>query len=45
MDSAGLGYRPVRVSCENGYGPLGSLKDREFLDQLSDYRVLKDTAS
>lgn len=44
MDSAGLGYRSVVDSCEKGYGTLGFLKDREFLNQISDYRLLKSVA-
>jgi hypothetical protein len=31
-------------SCEHGNEPLGSIKDRKFLEKLSDCWLLKDTA-
>jgi hypothetical protein len=31
----------VAGSCEHGNGHLGSIKSREFLDQLSDNKLLK----
>jgi hypothetical protein len=27
--------------CENGKEPLGSIKDQEFIDKLSDYQCIK----
>jgi len=35
LDASGLGEAPVIGSCEYGNKPLGSINDREFLDQLS----------
>lgn len=32
---------PVASCCENGNGPVGSIKDKVFLFQLSDYQLLK----
>jgi len=32
------------VPCERANGPLGSIKGVEFLDWLSDYWLLKDSA-
>jgi len=32
-------------SCEHGNEPSGSIKDGEFFDQLSDYQLLKDSAT
>jgi hypothetical protein len=34
----------VAGSCEHGNEPLGSIKDGDFLDQLSNYELLKDCA-
>jgi hypothetical protein len=34
----------VAKSCEYGNEPSGSIKDEEFLDQLSDYQLLKNSA-
>jgi len=36
LDSCGSGYRPVIGSCGQGNEPLGSVKDGESLDWLSD---------
>jgi hypothetical protein len=45
LDSSGSGYRQVVGSCEYGNESSGSIKGREFLDQLSDYQILtKDYA-
>jgi len=44
MDSSGSGYRPMAGSCEHS-GPkerLRSIKGVEFLDYLSDYKLLKE---
>jgi hypothetical protein len=30
LDSSGLGYSPVKSSCEYGNEPSGSVKGREF---------------
>jgi hypothetical protein len=39
-------YYQAANSSEHGNEPLGSTKGREFLDQLSDYRLFKgDLAS
>jgi len=35
---------PVVGSCEHCNEPLGSMKGRKFLDLLSDYWLLKDSA-
>jgi len=32
---------PVAVSCEHGNEPSGSIKGAKFLDQLSNYQLLK----
>jgi len=32
LDYSGLGYTPVRGSCEHGKEPIGSIKSEEFLD-------------
>jgi hypothetical protein len=36
MDSTGSGKLSVAGPCEYGNEPSGSVKDREFFDQLSD---------
>jgi hypothetical protein len=38
------GQEPLVASCEHGYESSGSMKDREFLDYLSDYWLVKDIA-
>jgi hypothetical protein len=40
LDSPGSDYGPQADSCENGDEPSGSVKDREFVDQLSDSQLL-----
>jgi hypothetical protein len=35
----------VAVCCEHNSEPLGSIKGGEFLEQLSDYQLLKDDAA
>jgi len=37
LDSSSSGYGPVAVSREHSNEPSGFLKDREFLNLLSDY--------
>jgi hypothetical protein len=41
LDSSGSGQGPVADCCERGNEPLGSIKDGEFLDWLSDCLLLK----
>jgi hypothetical protein len=41
VDASGSGYRPVADSCEHGNEPSGSIKGGNFLEQLSDYQLLK----
>jgi len=41
MDSSGSGEDLVVGSCQHGNEPSGCIKDGEFLDQLSDYQLLK----
>jgi hypothetical protein len=36
LDSSGSGLRPVAGSCKHDNEALQSIKDGEFLDQLSD---------
>jgi len=36
LDASSLGWGPLVGSCEHGNEPLGSMKVKEFLDQLSD---------
>jgi hypothetical protein len=36
MDASGSGQGPVGGSCEQGNGPLGSIKCGEFLGYLSE---------
>jgi hypothetical protein len=40
-DPCGSGWGLVTGSCEHGNEPSVSLKNREFLDQLSKYYLLK----
>jgi hypothetical protein len=35
LNSSGSGWEPVAGPCVHGNGPLGSINDVEFLDQLS----------
>jgi hypothetical protein len=37
LDSSGSGLGAETSSCEQGNGHSDSVKDRRFLDQLSDY--------
>jgi len=41
LDSPGLEQGPVVSCCEHSNEPLGSIKCRKFLDQWSDYQLLK----
>jgi hypothetical protein len=43
--SNGLGRGPVVGSCEYGNEPLGSPKDRKFLEQFSAYQLLKEDSA
>jgi hypothetical protein len=46
LDSTGSGYGPAAGSCRGGNERSGSIRTREFVDQLSDYQVIKkDSAS
>jgi hypothetical protein len=42
LKSSGLRERPAVSSCEHDNKPLGSIKSGKFLNQLSDYYLLKD---
>jgi hypothetical protein len=37
LDSSGSGYRQVVGSCKHGTEPSGSIKGKQFLEQLSNY--------
>jgi hypothetical protein len=41
LDSSGSEYGSLAGGCEHGNELSGSMKDREFTDQLSDYRLIK----
>jgi hypothetical protein len=41
LGASGSGYGPATGSCEHGNEPSSSIKGGEFLDQLSDYQLLK----
>jgi hypothetical protein len=41
LDSSGSGHVLLAITCGHGSEPSGSIKDREFLDQLSNYQLLK----
>jgi hypothetical protein len=43
MISTGSKQGTVVGSCEHSNGPLGSIKDSNFHDQLSNYQLLKDS--
>jgi hypothetical protein len=40
LDPTGLGQEPVTVSRNHGNKIPGSIKDEEFLDDLSDYELI-----
>jgi len=44
LDSSVSGWGQVMGSCEQGNKPLGYIKDGEFLDKLSNYQLLDDSA-
>jgi hypothetical protein len=44
MDTTGSGQGPVVDPCEHSNESSGSIKDGDFLDWLSDYYLLKDSA-
>jgi hypothetical protein len=39
LDSSGSGQRPLAGNCEHSDEPLGSIKDKEFFDLLSNYNL------
>jgi hypothetical protein len=41
VNSSGLGYGPVAVTCRHGNELTVSVTGREYVDQLSNYRLLK----
>jgi hypothetical protein len=43
--SSGSIYGPVAGSCEHGSGHSVSIKGAKFLDQLSDYELLKEDSA
>jgi len=43
LDSSGSRQGPVARCCEDGNEPSESIKCGEFLDQQSDYQLLKDS--
>jgi hypothetical protein len=45
MDSFGSRYGPVPSSCEHSNEHPGSINGWELLDQLSDYKMLKNDSS
>jgi hypothetical protein len=45
LHSSGSEEGPVAGSCEHGNETSGSINGGEFLDQLSNYKLLKDYAS
>jgi hypothetical protein len=45
MNSTGSEWNQVADSCEHSYKLSGSIKVGEFLDQLGDCQLLKDSAS
>jgi hypothetical protein len=44
VDSSGSGYGLVADFCEHSNEPSGSIKGGEFLDQLSDHKLFRDSA-
>jgi hypothetical protein len=40
-----FGQSPVADSCERGNETSGYIKDRELVDQLGDYKLLKNDGS
>jgi hypothetical protein len=45
LDSTGSGQDPVTCACEHGNEPPDFIKGEVFLDQVSDYQVLKKDSS
>jgi hypothetical protein len=41
LDSSGSGQGPVATSYEHGNEPSGYIQGEEFLNQMSDYRLLR----
>jgi hypothetical protein len=41
LDASDAGQGPAAGFCEHGNEPSGSIKGWEFLDQLSNYKLLK----
>jgi hypothetical protein len=45
MNSVSSRHSPVADSCERSNESSNSIKDREFLDQLGDYQLLKQESA
>jgi hypothetical protein len=45
VNTGGSGYGPMVGCCEHGNKPLGSIQDGEFLDEMSDFQLLRKGCS
>jgi hypothetical protein len=45
LDASYSDQKPLADCCEHGNEALGFIKSREFIDQMSDYQLLKKGSS